>query len=451
MKLTFLGATQTVTGSKYLIEERGKNYLIDCGLFQGRKELRLKNREPFPLAPEDIDSIILTHAHLDHSGYIPLFIKQGFKGKIYASEATFDLCSVILPDSGHIQEEDARLANKYGFSKHSPAEPLYTEQEAWKALEFFETVDFGKKIPLYEELSFTFSRAGHILGSAFVTLRDFDTTLTFTGDLGRPHDPIIKHPAQLQETDYLVLESTYGNRLHAQSNPVEQLQEIIQTTFSKGGSVIVPAFAVGRAQLLLYLLYTLKKDSLIPDFPIYLDSPMAQNATRIMSKHKREHHLTEEESRKICASAEYVQTFEDSRKLHSSPLPSVIISASGMATGGRILHHLEHYAPNPNNTLVFTGFQAPGTRGDHILKGDREIKIHGHMVPIRARVVNLENTSSHADYSEIEQWLGNFRSSPREVFLTHGELQASLSLKSKIEEHFGWKVSIPEFQQTIDL
>lgn len=452
MKLTFLGATFTVTGSKYLLEVAEKKYLIDCGLFQGQKELRLRNREPFPVNPRTIEAIILTHAHLDHSGYIPLLIKQGFKGKIYASHATRDLCEILLLDAGRIQEEDARRANRYGYSKHHPALPLYTESDAEKSLKYFHCVDFDKIHHLQNDLTFSLSHSGHILGSSFITLKNNDTTLVFSGDIGRPQDPVMTHPAQVKFADYLILESTYGNRRHPNIDVLTQLEEIINSTFAKGGTVVIPAFAVGRTQILLYYIYKLKQEKrLSHHIPIYLDSPMAQDATTLWNHYSGEHRLSKEECSKVCAVAEYVQSREDSKRLNSSPFPSIIISASGMAEGGRILHHLVHYAPKEENTILFAGFQAEGTRGDRMLKGEREIKIHGHMIPIRARIENLDTLSSHADYEEILHWLRGFESAPKQIFITHGEPQAAESLKSKIEEALSWKVSIPHYLDSIDL
>lgn len=452
MKLTFLGATFTVTGSKYLLEVAEKKYLIDCGLFQGHKQLRLRNREPFPVDPKTIEAVILTHAHLDHSGYIPLLIKQGFKGKIYASHATRDLCEILLLDAGRIQEEDARRANRYGYSKHHPALPLYTENDAKKSLKYFHCMDFDKERHLKDDLIFSLSHSGHILGSSFITLKNNKTTLVFSGDIGRPQDPVMTHPAQVKFADYLVLESTYGNRLHPNIDVLTQLEGIINSTFAKGGTVVIPAFAVGRTQILLFYIYKLKQEKrLSQQIPIYLDSPMAQDATTLWNHYPGEHRLSIDECSKVCSVAEYVQSREDSKRLNHSPSPSIIISASGMAEGGRILHHLVQYAPKEENTILFAGFQAGGTRGDRMLRGEREVKIHGQMIPIRARIENLDTLSSHADYEEVLNWLKGFKSPPKQVFITHGEPEASESLKSKIEEALGWKVSLPHYLDSVDL
>ena len=450
MKLTFLGAAQTVTGSKYLLEIGQSKILIDCGLFQGYKDLRLRNREPFPVNPKEIDHLILTHAHIDHSGYIPLLVRNGFRGKIYVTGATKDLCEILLEDSGYLQEEDARRANKYGYSKHKPAEPLYTMEDAKESLKYFHEVDFDETIEIEDRISFCFQDAGHILGAATVLLQVNDTKVLFSGDLGRPHDAIMKAPKPVPYADYLILESTYGNRLHEKLDVMKEIEEIINHTFARGGSVIIPSFAVGRAQTLLYYIYQLKKEHRIPDMPVYLDSPMAQDATDIMCRNAKEHRLSKEEARQVCSVATYTRSPKESKHLHSIHVPIIIVSASGMATGGRILHHLKHYMVKPENTILFAGFQAGGTRGDRIVKGEREIKIHGRMYRVRARVESLNSLSAHADYEEIFSWLSHFKEAPKQVFLTHGESSAISSFQDKIQERLGWNVTAPEHLETVE-
>ena len=452
MKLTFLGAAQTVTGSRYLVEEEGQKILIDCGLFQGRKELRRRNWDPFPIPPEEIDCVILTHAHIDHSGYLPLLVKNGFTGPIYSSKATAALCRILLIDSGRIQEEDARRANRYGYTKHKPALALYTEADAMRCLKQFQVVELGRYHPLGEESQFILKRAGHILGATFVTIRNFNSRLVFSGDVGRPDDLVINAPATIQSADCLVLESTYGERLHSTRDPLDQVSEIINRTYEQNGTVIVPSFAVGRAQTLLYIMFRLKQEGRIPDLPVYLDSPMAINATSVLSKHSQEHRLSRDTCKRVCSSAQYIHTAEESAALHTKPqTPSIIISASGMATGGRILHHLRFFGPDERNTILFTGYQADGTRGDRILRGEKVVKMLGEEVPIRAKVDCLENMSAHADYRELIGWLKGFRDPPRKVFLTHGNLASANALKEKIEETFGWKVSVPEHLQSEEI
>jgi metallo-beta-lactamase family protein len=451
MKLTFLGATGTVTGSKYLLEDENHKFLIDCGLFQGLKELRQRNWNKLPVKPSSIDAVILTHAHIDHSGYLPILVRDGFNGSIYATDATIDLCKLLLPDSARIHEEDAARANREGYTKHKPALPLYTEHDAERALQRLKPVDFGKEQALNNILSFTCSRAGHILGAASIRVTDGQTSIVFSGDLGRPNDPVICAPAKVQDADVLLLESTYGDRLHEGRDPLDKMAEIINDTASRGGLILIPAFAVGRAQSLMFYLYELKRKNRIPNIPIFLDSPMATNATEILKKHGREHRLSEHLCAQVCSVAKVIHTPEESRILNNANMPCIIISASGMATGGRILHHLKAHIGDPKNTVLFAGYQAAGTRGARLVHGEKEIKIHGHLYPVRARIDNLDTLSAHADYSEILDWLRGFNKPPRMTYLTHGEPEAASSLKFKIEEHLGWRVEIPEYLSTVEI
>lgn len=452
MRLNFFGAVSTVTGSRYLLEDGNDRYLIDCGLFQGHKELRLRNREPFPVDPKSIKAILLTHAHLDHSGNLPLIVKQGFRGPIFATGTTCELCGILLRDAGRIQEEEAHRANRYSYSKHSPALPLYTEEDAENALKLMEPIDFDHTLQLTPLLSARFSHAGHILGSAIISLRTAATSILFTGDLGRPQDPIMIHPSTPEQTDYLVIESTYGSRTHPNTDVCVKLATIINATFAKGGNVIIPAFAVGRTQMLLYYLQQLKEQKQIPDHtPIYVDSPMAEKATKLWCRHNEEHSFSQEKRSAICALPEYVESTEDSKKLNGSPFPSVIISASGMVEGGRILHHLAHALPKSENTIVFSGFQAGGTRGAHILQGAKEIKIYGQMVPVRCRIEQLEGLSSHADCSEIIDWLSHFNKPPKETFITHGEPESAQALQAAIAKTLGWKTRVPRYLEAVML
>lgn len=451
MKLTFLGATRTVTGSKYLVEAAGKKILIDCGLFQGYKELRLRNWAAFPVPPAEIDAVVLTHAHLDHSGYIPLLVKQGFKGKIYCTPPTLDLCRLLLPDSGYIQEEDAARANRYHYSKHAPALPLYTLADAEESLAHFHTVPFGHDFHLGDDLHFRFERNGHILGASWILLTAEKRTVLFSGDIGRPNDPVMKAPVFPVEADYMVVESTYGEHRHEATDPLDELEPIIKRTAARGGTVIIPAFAVGRAQSIMYYLYMLKSKSRMPEIPVYLDSPMAIGATDVLEKYANEHRLSREHCAAVCDSVTYTHSVDESKKLDQSRFPKVIIAASGMATGGRVLHHLKHLAPDRENTILFTGFQAGGTRGDRIRKGEKEVKIHGQMVPINAEVDVLHNMSAHADYEEILDWLSHIRKPPIKTFVTHGEEAAAEAMKSRIEERLGFDCLVPDYMQTVEL
>jgi metallo-beta-lactamase family protein len=452
VKLTFLGATRTVTGSRYLIEAEGKKILVDCGLFQGFKELRLRNWSKFPVPPSEIHAVVLTHAHLDHSGYLPLLVKQGFRGRIYCTPPTLDLCKLLLPDSGYLQEEDARRANKYGYTKHKPALPLYTLADAEESLNYFHTVPFGQDATLADGIRFRFERVGHILGAASIYLTAEKRSIHFSGDIGRPNDPVMKPPVSPIETDYLVVESTYGDRRHEKTHPLDQLAAIISHTAARGGTIIIPVFAVGRAQSLMYYIHELKTTHRIPNIPVYLDSPMAINATDIMEKYLNEHRL----SRDVCAAmtkeVTYVHTAEESKKLDQERYPKIILAASGMVTGGRVLHHIKHLAGDHKNTIIFAGFQAGGTRGDRILRGEKEVKIHGEMVPINAEITQLYSVSAHADYEEILGWLGHLRKAPITTFITHGEPSAAEAMKKHIEEsHPNWSCVVPYHAQTVTL
>lgn len=452
MRIQFLGATGTVTGSKYLVTLGRTKILVDCGLFQGFKQLRLRNWADLPVAPSAIDAVVLTHAHLDHSGYIPLLVKNGFRGKVYCSEATYELCRILLPDSGRLLEEEAGYANKHGFSKHHPALPLYTEQDAEYCLKYFSPVKFGVRFPVAGRLHAQMARAGHILGAAMVTIDDGDTTLAFTGDLGRPDDVLMAPPTQLERADYLVVESTYGNRRHDRTDPMVLLGKTIQETVNRGGVVIMPAFAVGRAQVVQYYMHLLKQAGTISAvLPVYLNSPMAADVTGLYRTYRQDHRLNDEECRAMCHAAKIVNSVDESKALNLKRMPMVIIAASGMATGGRVLHHLKAFASDPRNTILFTGFQAGGTRGASIVGGADAVKIHGEYVPIRAQVAQLENLSAHADGDQVLDWLSHFREPPRRTFVTHGEPDAADTLRRRIEETLKWSCTVPEYLETVEL
>lgn len=451
MEIRFLGATGTVTGSKYLVAAGSKKLLIDCGLFQGFKQLRLRNWEPLPIAPREIDAVILTHAHLDHSGYIPLLVREGFSGKVYCTPATRDLCRILLPDSGFLQEEDAAYANRHQFSKHAPALPLYTQGDAERSLRQFRTVDFGRDFDLGADLAFRFIPAGHLLGAAMVSLRMNNTSLLFSGDLGRPNDLLMVAPSEVRQTDYLVIESTYGNRQHDPSDPKRALAAIINRTIARGGIIVIPAFAVGRAQAVLYLIHLLKAANEIPDIPVFLNSPMAAEATDLYCDHRGEHRLTPDQCRAMCRAAQVVNSVEESKRINGLKDPMILISASGMATGGRVLHHLKAFVSDERNMILFVGFQAGGTRGEAMVNGAKAVKIHGAYIPVRAEVATLENLSGHADADEIMTWLGHFERPPREAYITHGEPAAADALRHRIEEMLGWRCRIPDYLQNVAL
>ena len=451
MKLTFLGATGTVTGSKYLVEDEKLKVIVDCGLFQGKKELRLRNWEELPVPAASLHAVILTHAHLDHSGYIPLLVKNGFRGHVYCSAPTLDLCRILLTDSGYLQEEDAERANRHGYSKHRPALPLYTRQDAEDCLEYFRPVEFGKTHHLGEFLKFSLHRAGHILGASFVRIGDDSTSVLFSGDIGRLNDPVMKPPVPIEQADYLVVESTYGDRLHDKTDPAADLEAVINRTVQRFGSIVIPAFAVGRAQSILYYLYKLKSEDRLPQhLPIYLDSPMAINASALLCKYLNDHRLPQGLCVNVCGIAEYTRTTEESKALDDNSMPKIIISASGMATGGRVLHHLKRYMGDARNTILLAGYQAEGTRGDRLIHGEKEIKIHGQMWPVQAEIIQLDNMSAHADSREILTWLEHFKRPPHQTFVTHGSPSSALSLKGKIEETFSWKVTVPVYMQAVE-
>ncbi len=451
MELQFLGATGTVTGSKYLLRHRGASVLVDCGLFQGFKQLRLRNWAALPVAASSIDAVILTHAHIDHSGYLPLLAKQGFKGKVYCSEATHELCSILLPDSGYLQEEEAAYANRRGFSKHHPALPLYTREDAVRCLRQFVPQPFGTDWSPASGLTANLAPSGHMLGSAFVRIDDGSRSILFSGDIGRPNDLILAAPTRVPGADYLVVESTYGNRLHEASDPLIKLGQVINRTAARGGVVVIPAFAVGRAQNLMYCIHLLKERGIIQNLPVYLNSPMAANATRIYHRHRDEHRLTPEQCDAMCHAATIVNTPDESRALNAKHGPMVIIAASGMATGGRVVHHLKAFASDRRNTILFAGFQAGGTRGASIVGGATSVRIHGQDVPIRAEVASLDNLSAHADAAEIVQWMRGFSTVPRQTFITHGEPDAADAMRQRIERELGWSCRVPEYLESVSL
>ena len=449
LSITFLGGAGTVTGSKYLLECDGKRLLVDCGLFQGFKLLRERNWAPFAVDPKSIDQVLLTHAHLDHSGYLPLLVRNGFSGSIIGTHASFKLCELLLPDSGHLMEDDARRANLYGYSKHAPALPLYTEEDARRSLKQFRPVQFSDSVQVLPGCTATFRIAGHILGAATIEVNWNGLSVVFSGDLGRYGDDTLLDPVPVARADYLLVESTYGNRLHDRRSPDEALEEVVNRTVRRGGTIVIPAFAVGRAQSLLHHLWKLRTAIRIPHVPIFLDSPMAINATELLHSHIGEHRLTAKECQESCGIATYVRETEESKKLNTNPVPKIIISASGMATGGRILHHLKNYAPDRRNTIVLAGFQAGGTRGAALRDGATELKIHGGYVPVRAEVVSLDMFSAHADRDELLRWLGGFQSAPKETFVVHGEPSSSDALRQSIDERLGWNVRVPDHQQTL--
>ena len=461
--LSFHGATGTVTGSKFLIEHNGFRLMVDCGLFQGLKDLRLRNWNPPPVDPSELDLIVLTHAHLDHSGYLPLMVQRGYRGKVLASHATCDLCGILHPDCGHIQEEDARFANKHGFSKHRPALPLYTEEQARKSLGSLRPLAFDKTLQVHEDVRVRLYPAGHILGAAFVEVRlrqkdGSEKTILFTGDMGRPQRPIIPDPTPLPPCDVLVVESTYGNRDHTEEDPKARLAELIRETVEEGGTLLIPAFAVGRTQALLFLLRELQREDRLPlDIPIHVDSPMAIHAIRIFMQHREAHDL---DMRAMVANGEdplglqsvhLDSSVQESKALNNLKYPAIIVSASGMATGGRILHHLAYRLPDHRTTVLFSGHQAAGTRGRALQEGARTVKIHGRDVLVRARIETLHGLSAHADRGEILDWLAAADELPRRAYVVHGEPEASAEMAARIRKRVKIKAEVPEYLERVEI
>ena len=448
--LSFLGATGTVTGSRYLIQASGRRILVDCGLFQGYKQLRLRNWNPFPVEPSSIDAVLLTHAHIDHSGYLPALIRDGFRGKVHCTAATAELCELMLPDSAHLQEEEARFALRHRYSRHARPRPLYTVDDANDALRHLHEVEFDRPLDLGAGLQVEFIPAGHLLGAAQIRLTVAGRTVHFSGDIGRPSDPMMRPPRPFERADILVCESTYGDRAHPQVDAEAELAAIVNRTADRGGVVVIPAFAVGRAQVLMLQIARLQARGAIPDIPVFLNSPMAIDATQIYRRHHDEHHVSDGECQAMFELAHRVRTVDESKALNTRPGPFIVISASGMLTGGRVLHHVVSFGPDPRNTIVLSGFQAGGTRGAALARGDQVLRIFGRDVPIRAEVVQIESMSAHADANEILTWLGA-APAPEMTYVTHGEPGSSDMLRFRIDHELHWNVRVPEHLERVSL
>jgi metallo-beta-lactamase family protein len=452
--LTFLGAARTVTGSKHFLEVDGRRILIDCGLFQGLKDLRLRNWSPMPIPPETIDCVVLTHAHIDHCGWLPRLVAQGFKGPIYCTAGTADLCGLVLPDAAHLQEEDAKFANQRGYSKHQPALPLYTEADAAEALSRLRPSAFGKKVAIADGFEVEFINAGHLLGSSYVKLTRSDKSsagILFGGDLGRYGRPILPDPTPGVDADVLLVESTYGDRVHPEEDDGRTLARIVTETHARGGKVIIPAFAIGRVEELLYWLFKLEDERRLPQLPIYVDSPMAIKGIGFYQARTDELDKEIQAVRRKLPRFTPINSARESKSLVENDRPAVIIASSGMATGGRVVHHLLAGLPDPRNTVLFVGFQAAGTRGRQLIEGAHHVKIFGQHVPVHARIEKIDGLSSHADAAEIIRWLRTFPRAPKVTYLVHGEIVAQDALKLRIAKELGWHVEVPMHGQKVDV
>lgn len=451
MKVKFIGGAGTVTGSKTLVESNGLRILIDCGQFQGIKSLRELNWEPLPVLPSTIDFVLLTHGHLDHCGWLPRLVNQGFKGKIYCSGPTKEITKLILLDSAKIQEEDARLANEKKFSKHEIAEPLYTVEQAKQVFPLFRVVKTNESVPLDAEISAVFVNAGHILGACSIELHLENKILVFSGDIGRDNDVLMYPPTKPKKADYLFLESTYGNRLHPETDTKLELETYINNAVDKGGTVIIPSFAVERAQTIMYLLWQLKQEGKIPNIPYIIDTPMGINALDIFSNNKQWHKLSLEECHAMSEMFTLVSDYQESLDVMFDKQPKVVIAASGMVTGGRVLSYLEHYIGLPETTVIIVGYQAEGTRGRKLLEGATDIKIHGKYYPVLANILEIKGLSAHGDQKDLLNWLSALENKPKKVFLVHGENEPADELRIKIIEKYGFDCSVAMMGQEFEL
>ena len=481
ISITFLGAARTVTGSKYLVESNGARIMVDAGLFQGLKELRLRNWADLPVPASSIDAIVLTHAHLDHCGYLPRLVSQGFRGRVFCTQGTQDLCKIVLPDAGRLQEEDAAYANRHNFSKHKPALPLYTEVNASRAVSQLQPCGYDRVMPVVAGIEVEFINAGHLLGSSYVRMRIDGRTILFGGDLGRYGRPVLPDPSPVADADYLLVESTYGDRVHEQDDNGDRLAAIVNDTAQRGGKLIIPAFAIGRTEELVYWVRRLESEKRIPVLPVFVDSPMAAAALARYSErvHELDPEMRPEErddkaphdaaapntpevrrrqarhEREMCVFCterfKVIRSTEESKQLTASRTPSIIISASGMAAGGRVLHHLKMALPDPKNTILFAGYQAVGTRGRRLVDGEKSIKMHGQWIPVAARIEKIDSMSAHADAGEIMRWLGGFAAPPKQTFIVHGEPTAQDTLGARVQAELGWQWKAPEHRETVQL
>jgi metallo-beta-lactamase family protein len=481
IEITFLGAARTVTGSKYLVAVDGTRVLVDAGLFQGLKELRERNWQDLPITPSDLDAVVLTHAHLDHCGYLPRLVAQGFRGRVFCTQATKELCGIVLPDAGRLQEEDAEYANRQGFSKHKPALPLYGEADAFRAVSQLQPCGYDRTLPVATGIEIEFINAGHLLGSAYVRMQIDGRTILFGGDLGRFDRPVLPDPTMVSSADVLLVESTYGDRVHDQDDNGARLAQIVTETVQRGGKLIIPAFAIGRVEELIYWVRRLEGERRIPVLPVFLDSPMASAAlarytARVQEldpdmqpenhddrapydaasgqvRAVRRLHAQQEREMAVFATERFqvVASPEQSKQLTASRAPAIVISSSGMAEGGRVLHHLKTALPDPKNTVLFAGYQGVGTRGRRLIDGEKSVKIHGDWVTVAARIERIDSMSAHADSNEIMRWLHGFTTAPQRTFVVHGEPASMEALAVRIHSELGWEVRMPEHRETVQI
>jgi len=441
----FLGAAGTVTGSKYLVDTGERKILIDCGLFQGLKELRLKNWEYPPVDVSEIDAVLLTHGHMDHTGYLPRLVKQGFKGPIYGTYPTLDIAEIILNDSAKIQEQEAERANKEGYSKHHPALPLYNLKDVEKTLPYFKGVPPSQWLPIVKGIRAKFQYSGHILGATSIELDVKGKRFVFSGDIGRVNDLLLYPPIKPNKADVLVMESTYGGRKHPEEEEaLPEIEALVNKTLQRGGSLFIPSFSVERAQLMMLILYRLLKEDRIPRVGMVMDSPMGVDVLELFHKTRDWHRLNKEECDAMCSHFTIVSSFHETMQLRNDGKPKIVIAGSGMLTGGRMLNYLETQAQNPNNTLLFVGYQAEGTRGKKLLEGEKELKVYGKTVPFKMQVVEIEGLSAHADHEELLDWMSEIRNKPKRIFIVHGEKESAEALQKGIEETYGWNSEIPQ-------
>jgi metallo-beta-lactamase family protein len=447
----FLGAAGTVTGSKYLIETPHKKVLVDCGLFQGVKALRLHNWEYLPINVHDINFVLLTHGHLDHVGYLPRLIKAGFKGKIYGTEPTLDIAEIVLKDTAKIQEEEAERANKHKYSKHTPAEALYDLKDVEKTLPHFAVVKPDEWIDFGDDMQVRFKTNGHIIGSTFIEIRTEGKKLVFSGDVGQDDDLLLPPPHRPQEADVLFVESTYGDRIHPPENIKEHLKTIILETIAKGGNVIIPSFAVERTQTLMYLLWQLRKENAIPEIPFIMDSPMGNNVLDVFQTHTDWHKLPKADCTTMCSLFKLVKDFKETLAILATPYPKIIIAGSGMVSGGRVLSYLQEYVSKPETTILFVGYQSEGTRGRRMQEGSHEIKIYGKYYEVKARIETIHGLSAHGDQKDLLEWLSEIKTPPKNVFIVHGESQAADAFRTKLHDTYGWNCTIPKLYDIIKI